>query len=91
MFPFHLIPVSTTAYSFFVENANGSPNGVLFMLGLLLFLIGSALRRRLPSVEDTLATGLSVPRADSLPPQTYIGTVADVGSAATSQRHANAA
>jgi hypothetical protein len=90
MFAYHLISVGTVAYSFFVERVNSSPNGVLFVLGSLLFVVGSVLRRRLPSLEEKPVSSSLALQADKLPSQTYIGTVAEAVSGARAQRHASA-
>jgi len=88
MFPYYLTVISGGAYSFIVESLSGSETGVLVALGLLLLVVGTILRRKLPSVEEQTVANPAVARMDRA--HAYMGPVAQSVSSAPSQRHISA-
>lgn len=81
--------LSTSAYAFADAISNSSPSVILISLGSLLLVLGTVLRRSLPTPDGTT---VSYPFAvDSMPLSRSIGTVDGVPSPAASEIHANAA
>ena len=81
--------LSMSAYAFADAIGNSSPSVILISLGSLLLVLGTVLRRSLPTPDRTT---VSYPFAvDAMPLSRSIGAVDGVPSPAVSQIHANAA
>jgi hypothetical protein len=90
MFSFPVMLVSTSLHSLFLANANDSYTGISFLAGLLLLAIGTAFRRKLPSVQDASLRDLPASPVNRFVPHTYIESVSEAVAATSSRRHASA-
>lgn len=87
--PLFCLPfLSMSAYAIADAIGNSSPSVILISLGSLLLVLGTVLRRSLPTPDGTT---VSYPFAVDSMPSRSIGAVDGVPSPAASPIHANAA
>jgi hypothetical protein len=82
--------MSSSAYTFVDVLVNSSPTGILVTLGSLLFVVSTALRRTLPSPEETAGSPSGTISTVTMPLSPYAGTVEGLANSKVSRRHASA-
>lgn len=90
MFLYFVPLMNTSAYSLNDNIGNSSQIGILVTLGLLLFIVGTLLRRSLPLAEDATTPQAINPDFKQQQLSTYVGSKPVAATAAATARHANA-